>query len=456
MLLSKLIHTYKNFTTQSVNRKIFGAALTVGLMTALVQLAGVGKELVVAWRFGTGDELDAFLIAVVVPSLLVNIVGGAFHAALIPTYIKVRDREGTQSAQRLLSGVTVLSLVLLGIITISMLATAPWYLPLIGKGFESKKLYLTFYLLLITAPVIVIRGIGVIWGGVVNAGERFVLVALAPILTPAITVVLLIMEKSLGIYSLAVGWVCGTTCQFLVIGFALKRQGIALWPRWYGFDAHQRQVISEFTSAMAGAILMSSNTIIDQGMAAMLSPGSVAALNYGNKVISFPVGLLITGLSTAIIPYFSKMVSAEDWSAIRHTFWRYMGMIFMVTLPCTIVLCLFTKPIVQFIFQRGAFTVEDTQLVADIQFCYALQIPTYIGAILVVRLISAFYSNKILFWASLITVGSNIILNYILIKLMGVAGIALSTSLVSWLSFGFLLYSLFNLIKRKTDKNSIV
>ncbi|WP_199248588.1 murein biosynthesis integral membrane protein MurJ [[Phormidium] sp. ETS-05] len=455
MLPSKIVTYWNSFTNKSTNRKIFGAAVTVGLMTVLVQLAGAGKELVVAWRFGTGDDLDAFLIAVMVPSLLVNIVGVLFQVALIPTYIKVREREGAQAAQRLLSSVTVLSLAVLGIMTIAMLASAPWYLPLIGKGFEPEKLDIAFHLLWITAPVVIIRGIGVIWGGVVNAGERFALVALAPILTPVMTVIL-IMAKYLGIYSLAVGWVCGMLCQFLVVGATLKIQGSALCPRWYGLDTHQRQVMREFTSAMAGAVLMSSNTIIDQGMAAMLSPGSVASLNYGNKVIAFPIGLLTTALSTAIIPYFSKMVSSEDWSAILHTFWRYMGIIFMVSLPFTIILCTFTEPIIQFVFQRGAFTSEDTQVVAKIQFCYAVQIPSYIGVILVVRLISAFYSNQILLWAALISAGSNIILNYILIKFMGVSGIALSTSIVSWISFGFLLYSLFNLIKRKTGKNLIV
>lgn len=450
MIHSKIINYWNNFTNKSTNRKIFGAAVTVGLMTALVQLAGVGKELVVAWRFGTGEDLDVFLIAVVVPSLIVNIVGGSFHGALIPTYIKVREQEGIQAAQRLLSSVTVSSLAVLGIMCIAMLASAQWYLPLIGKGLDPEKLELAFYILFISVPVVILRGIGVIWGGVVNAGERFALVALVPILTPVMTLILM-MEKSLGIYSLALGWLGGIVFQFIVLGSALKRKGIALGLRWYGLDTNQRQVMREFTSAMAGAVLMSSNTIIDQVMAGMLSPGSLASLNYGNKVIAFPVGLLTTGLSTAIIPYFSKMVSLENWLAIRHTFWRYMGIIFMVSWPVTIVLCTFTEPIIRFVFQRGAFTVEDTHVVAKIQFCYALQIPSYLGANLVVRLISAFYSNQILLWASLISTGSNITLNYILIKFMGVSGIALSTALVSWLSFGFLLYSLFNLIKLKTE-----
>lgn len=452
MISSKIFSYWRNFTNKSTNRKIFGAALTVGFMTALVQLAGVGKELVVAWRFGTGDELEAFLIAAIIPTFLTNIITGSFYSALLPTYIHVREEDGFKTAQRLLSGAIFCSLGVLAVLSLVVVATAPMYLPLIAKGFSPEKLKLCIHLLWALVPVMILRGIAVISGGVVNAGERFALVALAPILTPVISVCL-IMGRYVGIYSLALGWICGILAQILLLILILKKQGISLYPKWYGFEPHMRQVAREYTSAIAGSVLMSCTNIVDQAMAAMLSPGSVASLNYGNKVIAFPIGLLTTALSTAIIPYFSKMVSCSDWSAIRHTFWRYMGIIFMVSLPFTVILCIFTEPIVRFIFQRGAFTVEDTRIVANIQSFYALQIPTYMGGILVVRLISALYSNKILLWASLISIGMNIVFNYLLIKFMGVSGIALSTAVVSWLSFLFLISSLFNLIKRETGEN---
>jgi putative peptidoglycan lipid II flippase len=59
---------------------------------------------------------------------------------------------------------------------------------------------------------------------------------------------------------------------------------------------------------------MSSTLIVDQSMAAMLSPGSLSALNYGTKVTALPMGLATTALSTAWFHFF-KMVVHEDGSA---------------------------------------------------------------------------------------------------------------------------------------------
>ncbi|MEP0786288.1 murein biosynthesis integral membrane protein MurJ [Coleofasciculus sp. FACHB-129] len=447
----KLLHSWKKLTSGSTNRQIFGAAVTVALMTALVKVAAAGKELVVAWKFGTGDELDAFLIALLVPSFIINVVAGSFNAAFIPTYIQVREKEGVEAAQRLFSGVIVWSLGLLLITTILMVVTAPLYLPWIARGFSSEKLGLTFRLLWAIAPVVLLDGVVVIWVALLNAGERFALAALSPIITPVISVIFLLICSSWGIFALAGGLLCGAVLEMVVMGVALKRQGISLRPRWYGFDPHLRQVAGQYAPMIAGAFLMSSTNLVDQSMAAMLSPGSVAALNYGNKVIAFPIGLMATGLGTAVIPYFSKMVACKDWTGVRYTLQRFLFFIFMVTVPLTGFLFLFSEPIIQVLFQRGSFTPEATRLVAQIQAFYALQIPFYISGILVVRLISSIQLNQILMWASGFNLIINISFNYLLTKYMGVSGIALSTSIVICFSFGYSTYCLLS-VKKITPK----
>lgn len=450
-LLQSLINYWKKLTSGSINRKIFGAALTVGLFTVFVKMVATGKELLVAQKFGIGDDLDAFLMALLIPSFLINIIAGAFSTALIPTYIQVQEQEGKQAAQRLFSGVTVWGLGLLAIATIIMLATAPLYLPVIAAGFDKKKLDLTFHLLCAIAPFILLSGINSIWGGVLNAGERFALAAFSPILTPGITIILLLGFESWRTFTLAAGLVCGTTIEILILGIALKQQRISLLPKWYGFNPHIRQVVSQFLPAIAGNILMCSTGVVDQSMAGMFSAGSVAALGYGQRLVALPINLATAGLSAALIPYFSKMIACEDWTAIRHTLTYYLRLIFLVTVPLTAVFIIFSELIVRTLFQRGAFTASDTQLVAQIQSCFALQIPFYIAGRLGVHLILSMQRNHILMWGSLFNLIINITLNYLFSQWIGVAGIALSTSCVYVFSFSLLLaYNLQYLNQKKS------
>jgi putative peptidoglycan lipid II flippase len=447
--LKAINEIWKKYTKGSVNRQIFGAAIVVGLLTVLVKLASVAKELVVAWNFGTGDELDAFYIAFVVPSLIINVIAGSFQSSLIPTYIEVREQEGKKAAQNLFSGVSVLALWLSIIATVFIIVIAPMYLPYVAGGFDKEKLDLTFYLLCAMAPLVVLNGIAVIWGAVLNAGERFALAALTPILTPGITIIMLLGFESLRTFNLVIGLIGGAVIEIIFLGAALQKQGISLIPKWQGLNPHLKQVIKQYFPAVGGAVLMCSTNLVDQGMAAMLAPGSVAALNYGNKVPSLLVTFCTTALSTAVIPYFSKMVAYKDWVGVRRTLKRYMWLIFIATVPLATFLIIFSEATVRLVFQRGSFTSEDTQLVTQVQIFYLLQIPFYLGCTLLVRLISSLKSNHILMYAAAINLVTNICFNYIFMKILGLAGIALSTSFVYVIAFFFLLSYIFKFVKQK-------
>jgi putative peptidoglycan lipid II flippase len=436
---SYLLAVWKKLTSGSNNRKIFGAALTVGLGTTLVKIAAMARELVVAWRFGTQDELDAFYIALVVPSFAINAIAGSLNSAFIPTYIQVLHKQGVKQAQKLFSSATLWNIGLLVIAGVLIVITAPVYLQLIASGFSSQKLGLTFNLLLVIAPIIVLSGILEIWGAVFNARESFVLFALVPIITPLVSIILLFRFEAWGIFALAGAILCGALIEILILGVRLHSIGISPYPKWYGFDSNLRQVANQYAPMIAGSLMICSAGTIDQVMAAMLSPGSVAALNYANRMIASPISLMSIALGTAVIPYFSKMVASQDWEGISHTLKRYLLIIFLITIPFAAFLFIFSQPIVELFFQRGSFTSKDTVLVAQIQAFYALQIPFYIANILVVKLISSMQKNQLLMWVSGFNLIINILGNYVFMQWLGIKGIALSTSCVYLFSFLYLL-----------------
>lgn len=434
----RYLNKWRKSSQSSLNRQIFVATLVVGCLTGLGKFASVGKELVVAWRFGTGNELDAFVMAMVIPSFVINVIAGSFKSALIPTLIKVREQQGRTEAQQLFSGVMLRAIALLVVTAIVMALTAPVYLPWMASGFSSEKLELTTRLLWLLSPVILLFGIINIWGGVLNAGEKFALAAVSPILTPLITAVMLWFVSDWGIYALVGGLIIGSAIEAIILGVGLRRQGIDIWPRISRRDANLDRVVRQYLPVVTGAFLMCSTEIVDQSMAAMLSPGSVAALGYANRVIALPLSLVTLALGTAVVPYFSKVIAQQNWDKIERTFKSYLKLIYLSTIPLTIFFIIASKLIVQLLFERGSFDAAATQLVSQIQIFYALQIPFYIASIFVVRLVNSLGINHFLAWGSAINLIANIIGNYIFVQWLGVKGIALSTSCVYLISFAFL------------------
>lgn len=437
--IGSFYRTIKDWSTKSVNRKIFTAASIVGFATLIVSLLTFAKEILVARQFGTGDTLEAFLIAFLLPSLAINVFAGSLNSAFIPTYVRVRETEGNKAAQDLLENVSALFIFLLVIICLGIALLSSLLFPLIASGFDSEKLQLSHLLFYYLLPLTIIKGLSTIWGAVLNTRDKFVLTGIAPIATPFITIILLLtLVEKWDIYILISGLATGFIVEAGVLGLALRRNGLFIRPRWLGYDRATKEVMQQYLPMLAGAFLMSSTGAVDQAMAAMLRPGDVAALSYGNKVSSFITNLGSIAIGTAVLPYFSSMVAGNRWDEVKNTIVVYLKLIVIVTVPLTLILIVFSVPFIEVIFQRGAFTSADTALVGKVQSYYCLQIPFYIMGTLIVRLISAMRANQILMWGAVLNLIVNIVFNLIFMRAWGVAGIALSTAVVYLVSFIYL------------------
>ena len=440
----------------SANSRIFSAILTVGGMTILVKLVSTAKEVVVAHQFGVGDGLDAFLIAFLLPSVAINIIAGSFNAALIPTYIQVRDKQGRQAAQRLFSSVMICSGLLLIVVSLLMALAAPRVLESLGSGFGPEKIALTRKLFYILLPILPLSGMFVTWSAVLNASGRFALAAISPMMTPLIAIIVVReFSASSGTFSLSIAMVAGVILEGSILAAALMRQGISIVPRWRGFDPATKQVIGQYAPMIVGGCLMSSTGLVDQAMAAMLSPGSVSILSYGNKVSSVVIGVCSIAISTAVLPQFSSMVAAEDWASVRNTLKTYTRLTLIATVPLTLVLVLMSRLLVSVLFQHGAFSESNTIAVASVQSMYILQLPFYVTGMLFVRLISALKGNHVLMWGASISFILNIVMDYLLMNWIGVAGLALSTSVVYLASLAYLSLTAMRLLRRSERKEEI-
>lgn len=448
-MLKTLSLQFRKWGQKSPRRGILVATITVGLLTLLVKSIAFLKDLLVAYNFGVSSELDAYLVAFIVPSFAMNVIAGSFHTSLVPTYIEVRNREGKRAAQDLLSAVTARTLlIMLGCMLVLMIAE-PLLLPLLASGFNSATYTLAQQMFFITLPAIVIGGTGVLWGAVLNSYNHFALAAIAPAFAPAATMIFLIfLYQRLGIHTLALGLMVGFSLQAGVLGWALHRHGISLHPNLQVKATGTRQVMEQFWPAAAGAVLLTSTELVDQAMAARLGEGSVSALNFGIKLVAFAIAISSTGLGVSVLTYFSNMVADRNWTELRRTYKVYTFLIIAATIPVILLFAIFSEPIVQLLYERGAFAPEDTTLVSRIQVAFSFQLPFYLLVTLTARLLASLKMQKAFFWGALLNLSTNIILNVIFTRWLGVAGIALSTSAVHAISFTYLFLVLFHTMRR--------
>ena len=170
------------------HRRVLASAAIWGSVTLLAKFVAFGKDWLVARRFGAGDELDAFLVALLIPTYAVAVLSNSFASGFLPTYLRLWQREGKAAAGRLISSALAAAIMLLVAVILLLSVLSLWLLPLLGEGFDSAKLALAQSLFYVLAGMVAITGVSAVLAAVLNAHERFTITAWAPLAVPLGTI----------------------------------------------------------------------------------------------------------------------------------------------------------------------------------------------------------------------------------------------------------------------------
>lgn len=438
------------FDLGSTNRRILSAAATVTVAGVAVKLAATLKEFVVAGVYGRSDAMDAFLIAFLIPGLLINLVSESMNQALVPTLVRVRKHQGYKSARELLSSAMLCSCALLVAASLAMGAGAHAFFPLIASHFSPAKVALAVHLFYALLPVVVVTGIASNCTAVLNSLERFCTPAFAPIATPLATMLgAFLLAPRLGIWAIVYASVVGALIHAVWVARLMHRHAYSFRMHWYGWNPATREVAGQFGPVLLSGFVASGGLLVDQTMAAMLPAGSVSALAYAGRFVSVVVTLLAGTVSSAVTPYFSTMVAQGDWIKCRASLRFWTRSMALVSMPIAVALIVGARFFVRTALQHGAFAAHDTAVVAPVLALYAIQIPFFVASRVAYRLILALRRTDLIFYCGLLSLALDIFLNLVLMRSLGVAGIALATSLWSVSTFLFLWFWVHRLLRGK-------
>jgi putative peptidoglycan lipid II flippase len=425
----------------SVNRSILHAALSVGAAGVIVKLLATFKEIAVASVYGRSDAMDAFLAAALIPNLLVNLISESMNQALVPTLIRVREQEGRDRAQQLLSSSMLWMCLLLGASCAVMALAARGFFPLIGAHFPPAKLQLAVRIFYALLPMVLITGIATNCTAVLNTLDRFALPALAPtVISISILVGALILGARFGIWAMVYSTLAGSLLHAIIVAWMMQARGYRFRLRWHGMNQATREVAGQYGPMLLSSVVASGGLLVDQAMAAMLIAGSVSALVYANRFVSVVLTLLAGAVSTAIVPHFSRMIAHCDWAGCRHTLRTWIRITALASVPIAVLLIAGAHPLVRVALQHGQFGPRDTSVVASVLAMYAIQIPFFVTSRVYYRFLVAMRRTDLILYCGILNLGLDIVLNLVLMRWFGVAGIALATSLWTVSTFFYLWY----------------
>jgi len=356
------------------------------------RLIGLLRETVKSELFGSTGPLSAFEAAAVVPVQLYDLlVGGMVSSALVPVFREYADRRA--ELRRLAGAVLVwVWLVMGGVVLVGELAARPvaW---LLAGGLDPQLLDLTTALVRWTIlSVWWIATAGVI-SGLLQAFQRFTLPAFtAAAFNAAMVLAALGLGRRLGVTALALGMVAGAILQVLLQLPALR----GLWPRPSWYHPALLRILQLYSPVVFGLAVNQIAILLSYHLASRTGPHSIAWMRYATTLIQFPLGLVVTAISVAILPRLSRLsVEARRGRAglepFRATLAAGLRMVIALIVPAAFGLYVLADPVIDLLFQHGRFTAADTVMVAQVLRGY---LPGLIFAAIDQPLVFAFYARQ--------------------------------------------------------------
>ena len=416
------------------------------------RVLGLVRDQVLAYFFGAGDAMDAFRIAFRLPNVLRDLFAeGAMSSSLVPTFSRALAQAGPERASRLGSNVINLLVIISGLIAIAGMVFARQLVELYASGFAAVpgKLALTVGLTRIMFPFLPMVTVAAVLMAMLNAMHRFFVPALSPatfnVATILSAVVFVPFAPQLGIdpiVAIAAGTLAGGLGQIALQWPAARRDGFRYQPVLDPGDPGLREIGRLMLPGIAGLSAVQINLLVNSWLATGLGSGAVSWLDYAFRLMYMPIGLFGVSIATAALPGISGHAANNDDFGVRRDVSTGLRMMLMLNVPATVGLVVLATPIVALIFERGRFTPADTAATAAALACYA---PGLVGYSVVKLVSPAFYAlgrSRIPVMASAVSVGCNIGLSLILVRLLGHRGLALGTALAALINAGLLLWML--------------
>ena len=428
----------------SQSRDIARNAATIAAATFLSRALGFARDMVLAFVLGAGPVADAFFVAFRLPNMLRNLFGeGSLTMSFVPVFSKTLRDSGREDAFALARSAQFWLTLILGALVALAVAFAGPLTSLIAPGFarSPEQFDLTVRLVRICFPFALLICSVALCMGVLNSLGHFLYPALAPCMLNVVLIAAGLGSVWLGgDTALILAWsvLVAGVLQWLMQLPALRAKGFTWIGPWPLAHPGIRRMGLLLLPSLFGAAVYQTNILLSTLLATFLPTGSVSYLYYADRLVQFPLGVFGVAVSMAALPNLSALAAEGKKEEFSSTLEGAVRLSLFIALPATAGLVALATPMVEILFNRGAFTPDAVRATSLALMAYAAGLPAFAT---VRPLISACYARQdtrrpvAAAFISLATFG---VLGPLLMAPLKHVGLALAVSAAAWVNAWFL------------------
>ena len=433
--------------------RLISGFITVGVWTLGSRILGFVRDILIAAFMGTGPVAEAFFVAFSLPNLFRRFFAeGAFNTAFVPMFSKRLEGEADPLgfARDAFSG---LATVLIALTLVAQIAM-PWFVLAMAGGFAGDvRFELAVDFGRVAFGYILFISLAALLSGLLNATGRFAAAAAAPILLNLILIALLLLAES-GLVADAVidietalpgdsltglhhgtllvwGILVAGVAQMALVWVAAARSGFRLLPRLPRLTPEMKQLAVIMLPAMLAGGVVQINLLVGRQVASFFD-GAIVWLSLADRLYQLPLGVVGIAIGVVLLPDLSRRLRAGDAEGGRYALSRAGEISLALTVPAAVALCVIPTPLVSVLFERGAFTADDTVKTALALAVYGLGLPAFVLQKVLQPLYFAREDTRTPFRFALVAMVVNAVVAIGLASVIGFLGAAIGTTAAGW------------------------
>jgi putative peptidoglycan lipid II flippase len=412
-------------TPQSLVR----AASGLSFIACVCAAAAFLREMVQASAFGAGANVDAYIVALTLPFLIGTTIVSTWESTVVPLYLACKAAGEPERAERF-AGTTLGWTGVVGLTLSIGLVVWPDLVALQAPGFDDAQLALAGRLVWFTAPSVFFAALYAAGRSVLNAESRFFWPAIAPGVNAVVMMTVMIAGRaSLGIGAVALSYTLGMAAMWITVQVPLIMANLpGRLPRWELRNPDVGRLPRAVGLLCVGVAAMSALPMVDRYMASRWPAGLISSLAYADRVVQIPVTIIVSAATTVAFPALSRFAAGQDYGGLRRTLAHGMELAVLMLAPILVLLLCFRQDVVTILFQRGAFTIAETEMTAVVLGGLAAGLLAMGAFQFVPRVFNALQLASFVSLSGFLNLGFKIIFNVILVPLLGPLGFALATS----------------------------
>jgi putative peptidoglycan lipid II flippase len=366
----------------------------VGSATLLSRVTGFVRDVLVAALLGTGAVAEAYVAAFLIPNLVRRMMSeGGLHAAVVPRLARLEQEGGPKAARAFADDL----LAMLSVVAILVVLVAEIFMPqimsVLAHGFvnDAPKFANAVLFGRIAFPFVGFTLVLALYAALLNSVERYAAAALVPVvlnlLLIGVMVALLvatdISQRRAGLF-LVITILAAGAVQLVLLAISVSRSGFAAVPPFSSFRSGGLSVDARTVLLMAlpGMLIAGAGHIhlVLASQFASLTPRGLAALYFADRLFQLPLGFAASAIGIVLLPRISRALRAGDEAALNAARGESFHFAALLILPAATALYLLADPIISVLFQRGAFSADDSLATAANLRVLALALPAFVLA----------------------------------------------------------------------------